>query len=174
VKRLKWLHFALAACLVLALSACGSGGSGKSDSQTQNNNQTGSSDSEAPSGDSAPKGKTELVFWSPFSGPDGPFMKKIVDAYNEQSDSYQVKFQIQPNGDYYKLLDNAFGTKKNMPDLMIMHLDTIPTYAGKDLLQPMDDLAAKAGIQKSDYVDAAVNYATIDGKWWGIPSTSIR
>jgi len=172
---MKWLHVTLIACLVLVLAACGSGNSG---SKSENNSQadssassgsSGSSDSSASSGGSGSKGKTELVFWSPFSGPDGPFMKKIVDAYNEQSDSYQVKFQIQPNGDYYKLLDNAFGTKKNMPDLMIMHLDSIPTYVTKDLLQPMDDLAAKAGIQKSDFVDAAVNYATIDGKWWGIP-----
>jgi len=169
---MKWLHVTLIACLVLVLAACGSGNSGsksENNSQADSSASSGSSDSSASPGGSGSKGKTELVFWSPFSGPDGPFMKKIVDAYNEQSDSYQVKFQIQPNGDYYKLLDNAFGTKKNMPDLMIMHLDAIPTYAGKDLLQPMDDLAAKAGIQKSDFVDAAVNYATIDGKWWGIP-----
>ena len=164
MKRMKWMHVALIACLVLALAACGSG-----KSQSRDQGQPGSSDAASPSASAAPKGKTELVFWAPFSGPDGPFMKKIVDAYNEQSDRHQVKFQIQPSGDYYKLLDNAFATKKNMPDLMIMHLDAIPTYVSKNLLQPMDDLAAKAGIQKGDYVDAAVNYATIDGKWWGIP-----
>jgi multiple sugar transport system substrate-binding protein len=121
------------------------------------------------SGSTSSNGKTELVFWSPFSGPDGPFMKKIVDAYNQKSDKYQVKFQIQPNGDYYKLLDMAFSTKKNVPDFLIMHVDSIPTYVKKDLLQPVDDIAAKAGIKKSDFVDAPVHYETINGKWMGIP-----
>ena len=145
----------------LALAACGS------------NNAAGPSPSDkagpSPAASSASKEKAEIVFWSPFSGPDGPFMKKIVEAYNQQSDKYQVKFQIQPNGDYYKMVDNAFSTKKSVPDLMIMHLDQIPTYVKKDLLQPMDDIAAKAGVKPADYADAAVKYATMNGKWMGIP-----
>jgi multiple sugar transport system substrate-binding protein len=138
----------------LTLTACGS-----ASNTSDGGSNAGSSSSE----------KTQLVFWSPFSGPDGPFMKKIVDAYNAQSDKYQIKFVIQPNGDYYKLLDMAFSTKKNVPDFMIMHVDSIPTYVKKDLLQPVDDLASKAGIKKEDFVDAPVNYETINGKWMGIP-----
>lgn len=162
-----WVSMILAFSLVL--SACGGG---KEASGTSSESPPGSASAPATStsgSDSGSGKKTELLFWTPFSGPDGPFMKSIVDNYNKQSDKYSVKFQIQPNGDYYKLLDNAFGTKKNLPDLMIMHLDAIPTYVKKDLLLPMDDLAAAAGIQKTDYVEAAVNYATIDGKWMGIP-----
>lgn len=155
----KWNRFGMStAILVLVLSMVLSACGGKNDPAASGSSDGGKSGS-----------KTELLFWSPFSGPDGSFMKSIVDEYNKQSDKYSVKFQIQPNGDYYKLLDNAFGTKKNMPDFMIMHLDSIPTYVKKDLLAPMDDLAAKAGIEKADYVDAAVNYATINDKWMGIP-----
>ncbi|WP_274654773.1 ABC transporter substrate-binding protein [Paenibacillus humicola] len=164
---LKRVHL-LSVSAVLALSAAlaGCGSSGNSGNAA---NSGAPSDSAAPAADASAGKKTELVFWSPFSGPDGPFMKSIVDAYNKQSDKYEVKFQIQPNGDYYKLLDNAFSTKKNMPDFMIMHVDNIPTYTSKNLLQPVDDVAAKAGIQKSDFVEAPVNYETINGKWMGIP-----
>lgn len=114
-------------------------------------------------------GKQEITFWSPFSGADGPFMKKIVDAYNAQSKKYDIKFQIIPNGDYYKQLDLALSTGKNRPNVMIMHVDQIPTYEKKGQLQPVDDIASKAGIKKEDFVEAPVNYETIDGKWYGIP-----
>ncbi|MGG6440474.1 ABC transporter substrate-binding protein [Saccharococcus caldoxylosilyticus] len=114
-------------------------------------------------------GKQEITFWTPFSGADGPFMKKIVDAYNEQSDKYNVKFQIIPSGEYYKQVDLALSTGKKRPDLMIMHVDQIPTYQKKGQLQPVDDIAAKAGIKKEDFVEAPVKYSTIDGKWYGIP-----
>ncbi len=114
-------------------------------------------------------GKQEITFWTPFSGPDGPFMKKIVDDYNKQSNKYHVKFQIIPSGEYYKQVDLALSTGKKRPDLMIMHVDQIPTYQKKGQLQPVDDIAAKAGIKKEDFVEAPVKYATIDGKWYGIP-----
>ncbi|MDF2837791.1 MAG: extracellular solute-binding protein family 1 [Paenibacillus sp.] len=113
--------------------------------------------------------KTEFLFWTPFSGADGPFMKEIVDKYNASQDSYKINFVIQPNGEYYKQLDVALSTGKDRPDLMIMHLDQIPTYASKGQLQEMDTLAGAAGINKTDYVEAAVNYATIEDKLYGIP-----
>lgn len=96
-------------------------------------------------------------------------MKKIVDAYNKESDKYNVKFQIIPNGEYYKQVDLALSTGKKRPDVMIMHVDQIPTYQKKDQLQPMDDIASKAGIKASDFVEAPVKYETIDGKLYGVP-----
>lgn len=114
-------------------------------------------------------GTTQILFWSPFSGSDGPFMKKIVDQYNASQDQYKVNFVIQPNGEYYKQLDVALSSSKERPDLMIMHVDTVPTYVNKGQLQPLDDIAASAGINKEDYVEAPVEYATIDGKWYEIP-----
>ncbi len=129
-------------------------------------------------GDNAPAGedqksgsgkKTEILFWSPFSGSDGPFMKKIVDKYNSSQDSYKVNFVIQPNGEYYKQLDVALSTGKERPDLMIMHVDNVPTYQSKDQLQPVDELAASAGINPADFAEAPVKYATIDSKLYTIP-----
>lgn len=128
-----------------------------------------SKSTETSSSSSDSKGKQEITFWTPFSGADGPFMKKIVDNYNKQSDKYHVKFQIIPGGEYYKQVDLALSTGKKRPDLMIMHVDNIPTYQKKGQLQPIDDMAEKAGIKKEDYVEAPVKYATIDGKWYGIP-----
>ncbi|OAS16404.1 ABC transporter substrate-binding protein [Paenibacillus oryzisoli] len=113
--------------------------------------------------------KVTVNFWNPFSGNDGPFMKKIVDNYNKSQDKYTVKMTIQPNGDYYKLLDTAIATKKGVPDVAIMHLDQTPTYIAKDQLQPLDAIAKAVGVEKSNFPPATVEYSTKDNNWYSIP-----
>lgn len=152
----------------LALAGCGSN-NGNNDNAGNNSGSASPAASGQASEQPAKVEKSELLFWSPFSGADGAFMKKIVDQYNASQDNVKVKFVIQPNGEYYKMLDVALGTAKDRPDLMIMHVDQIPTYQNKGQLQAIDDLAAQSGINKTDYVDAPVQYSTIDGKWYGIP-----
>lgn len=150
--------------VIVALVAAGCSGN--------NNGGSNSGGKEAPSNkDSGSKksGSTEVLFWTPFSGADGPFMKKMVDKYNASQDQYKVNFVVQPSGEYYKQLDVAMSTKNETPDLAIMHVDQIPTYASKDQLQPIEDIANKAGLNKADYEEVPVEYSTLDGKWYGIP-----
>lgn len=137
-------------------TACGGG----------SNNSSGSGKS---SGEGGSGKATNILFWSPFSGSDGPFMKKIVDKYNSSQDQYKVEFVIHPSGEYYKQLDIALSSSKDKPDVMIMHVDKVPTYASKNQLQSMEGLADSASISKADYAAAAVDYSTIDGKWYSIP-----
>lgn len=151
--------------IMLVAAGCRGGNSGGNSGNGGNDGNSGGQSSEGGS----KAGKTEFLFWSPFSGADGPFMKQIVDRYNASQDQYSVKFVIQPSGEYYKQLDVALSAAKDRPDLVIMHLDQIPTYQNKGQLQAIDDIAANAGLSKSDYVEAAIDYATIDGKWYGIP-----
>jgi multiple sugar transport system substrate-binding protein len=113
--------------------------------------------------------KVTINFWNPFSGNDGPFMKKIVDKYNKSQDKFNVKMTIQPGGDYYKLLDTAFATKKSIPDVAIMHLDQTPTYIAKDLLQPIEAIAKTVGVEQGNFPAATVDYSTKDGHWYSIP-----
>lgn len=151
--------FLLLTVFALVLAACGG-----------NNNKGAESSSPAAGESNGASGETtEFLFWTPFSGSDGPFMKQIVDKYNASQDAYKIKFVIQPNAEYYKQVDVALSTGKDRPDLMIMHLDQIPTYMSKGQLQPMDEIATAAGIKKEDYIEAAINYATIENKWYGIP-----
>lgn len=159
MKKKMSLTAVLILCLSIVLAACGGGGN--SDSGGGGTGDGGSS--------GGAKGTTEILFWSPFSGADGPFMKKMVDKYNASQDAYKVNFVIHPSGEYYKLLDVALSTANERPDLMIMHVDNVPTYVNKNQLQPLDEIASKAGFTKEDYVEAPVKYSTIDGKWYTIP-----
>ncbi|MFB9329187.1 ABC transporter substrate-binding protein [Paenibacillus aurantiacus] len=165
----------LASSLVLAAGCSSNNGSNNGGNDGGANNGTasggtngGTNAAEGNGGEAAAE-KADILFWTPFSGADGEFMKKIVEKYNSAQDTYKVKLVIQPNGEYYKQLDVALSAGKERPDLAIMHVDQIPTYQNKGQLQPMDDLAGAAGINKADYVEAPVNYETIDGKWYGIP-----
>lgn len=151
---MKWSSLLLL-ILVVAMIAAGCSSNSGDNSTKQSSGGTGK--------------KTEILFWSPFSGSDGPFMKKIVDKYNSSQDQYKVDFVIHPNGEYYKQVDIALSSAKDKPSLMIMHVDKVPTYASKNQLQPIDDLATEAGISKTDFAVAPVEYGTIEDKWYTIP-----
>jgi len=153
--------------LILAFAAGCSNNGGNEGTGNSGKTNDGASNS---GGDSKSGGTQDLLFWTPFSGADGVFMKDMVEKYNASQDDYNVKFIVQPSGEFYKLLDVALSTGgKESPNLMIMHVDQIPTYVSKDQLQPIDDIAAGAGLNKTDFVEAPIEYSTIDGKWYGIP-----
>lgn len=152
--------FMMLVMIALVAAGCGGGNSG--------NNGSGNAASSG-GGDAAPGKTQELLFWTPFSGADGEFMKKMVEKYNSSQDAYKINFVIHPSGEYYKMLDVALSSNKDRPDFMIMHVDQIPTYVNKGVLQPIEELATAAGIDKGSYVEAPVEYSTIDGKWYGIP-----
>jgi multiple sugar transport system substrate-binding protein len=153
-------------CIMLLIISVVLAGCSSSQETSQNSDSGSKANNE---NKSSKAGKVEVTFWSGFSGPDGPFMKKIVDKYNSSQDKYKVNFVIQPFAEYYKQIDIALSTDKNRPNVMIMHVDQVPTYVDKGQLQPLDDMAKSAGIKKDDYVSAPVEYATIDGKWYAIP-----
>ncbi len=57
----------------------------------------------------------------------------------------------------------------NPPDLVYLSRDTMGTYMANGALQPLDDCVSKAGIDMSNFRQAAVQAVTFDGKVWGIP-----
>jgi ABC-type glycerol-3-phosphate transport system substrate-binding protein len=50
-------------------------------------------------------GTVQLTYWNPFTGPDGPFMGQMVDAFNDEHPNIQVTMNSQ--GDYYTQLTTA-------------------------------------------------------------------
>jgi multiple sugar transport system substrate-binding protein len=55
------------------------------------------------------------------------------------------------------------------PDLIYMDRSKIGTFAAQQAIQPMDDCVSKAGIDMSNFRDAAVKQVTFNGKVYGIP-----
>lgn len=151
-KKTKWLGLLLAVLMVFALAACGGGENAGDDTK----------------GNDDASNATELTFWAPFSGPDGPKMKQIVEDYNQSQDQYKVNFQIVPQTEYYKTVDLAFNGEKNAPDFLIIHGDQMTTYAKKGVIKNLDDVIGET-ISKDQYHENAWENVTVDGSLYGFP-----
>lgn len=112
---------------------------------------------------------TEILFWTPFSGPDGANMQQIVDDYNESQDVYEVKMEIIPNADYYTTLDTTLTSEDSAkPDVMIMHGDQIYTYAQKGLIMPLSETEL-SDFDMSIFAESAMEGVTVDEVTYGVP-----
>jgi multiple sugar transport system substrate-binding protein len=113
----------------------------------------GSASSAAPGGSGGlaiqpPATAVNLDFWNPFTGGDGPFLRKIVDQFNSETPNVQVKFTTQK--DLYGSLHAAKAANK-LPQVSIVHLDAIPQNAADGIFQPIDDLITTLGLSETDF-----------------------
>ena len=141
-----------------ALTACGEGSAGKPGA--------------APSGDGGAKGydgpAVELDFWNGFTGGDGPFMRRIVDAFNKENPNIKVKMTVMEWDDYYVKLPNAVGTGRG-PAIAVMHVDSLATNAARNVIEPLDDVAKALELKQEDFADVVWKAGEYNGKRYGIP-----
>ena len=78
----------MAGILAASLTGCGKDGAEPQSAESSAAQTTAGSESQA-AGD-----KTTITFINGFTGGDGPFMTKIVDAFNESQDQYYIE-QLQ-------------------------------------------------------------------------------
>ncbi len=69
---------------------------------------------------------------------------------------------------YYDTL-NATYAGGSPPDVAVMHAANLPDYAARDLLVPLDDVLADAGVDPSGWTDPAREAVTFDGRTYGVP-----
>jgi len=112
--------------------------------------------------------KTKLVFWSLFSGGDGGWMDQIIAKYNTTSPVKQVQSIMLVWADYYIKLETAVAARKG-PDIGVSHVSRLPELVEQGIVIPVDDYAAKAGVNWNDYNPSMVNSITFNGKKYAIP-----
>jgi multiple sugar transport system substrate-binding protein len=142
-----------------ALTACGEGSAGKPGA--------------APTtGDGGAKGydgpAVELDFWNGFTGGDGPFMRKIVDAFNQANPNIKVKMTVMEWKDYYAKLPTAVSSGRG-PAVAVMHVDSLATNAARNVIEPLDDVATALELKQEDFADVVWKAGEYDGKRYGIP-----
>ncbi|PKO11759.1 MAG: ABC transporter substrate-binding protein [Chloroflexi bacterium HGW-Chloroflexi-10] len=111
-------------------------------------------------------GAVELAYWNPFTGPDGPFMGEMVDAFNASHPD--IKVTMNSMGEYYTQLSTA-AAADTLPGVAIVHADQVPTQAFRNVLRPMDALVTEMGISGSDYPDAVWAAGEVAGNRYSIP-----
>jgi multiple sugar transport system substrate-binding protein len=111
-------------------------------------------------------GTVDLQYWNPFTGPDGPFMGEMVDAFNSEHDNIAVTMTTQ--GDYYTQLSTA-AASNTLPDVAIVHADQLATQAYRGVIRPMDDVAAAVGVTADDFPAGVWAAGEINGSRYSIP-----
>jgi multiple sugar transport system substrate-binding protein len=131
----------------------------------------GSAASVAPGGSGGlaiqpPATAVNLDFWNPFTGGDGPFLRKIVEQFSAETPNVQVKFSTQK--DLYGSLHAAKAANK-LPQVSIVHLDAIPQNAADGIFQPIDDLITTLGLSDKDFTADVWKNGLYKGARYGVP-----
>ena len=111
-------------------------------------------------------GTVQLQYWNPFTGPDGPFMGEMVDAFNASHPDIQVTMTSQ--GEYYTQLATA-AAADTLPDVAIVHADQVATQAFRNVLRPIDDLVTEMGLSGDDYPAPVWAAGEVAGHRYSIP-----
>ncbi len=144
---------AVAVGVVLALGACaGQGTSGSSE------------------GDGATAGgTTTLTFWHGMTGPDGPAVQQVIDAFNASQDEIKVEAEPMPWDVLYQKVLTSVSTP-NGPDIIAMSSSNVPQYAGKGALATTDDFyASSTYMDTSPIADTAIGASVFQGANYGVP-----
>ncbi|UGB33193.1 extracellular solute-binding protein [Metabacillus sp. B2-18] len=122
------------------------------------------------SSSSSGSAKNEIVFWNPFTGPDGEDMQKIVNEYNKTNPDFKVKNVSITADDMYAKIPTVVNSGKGIPDLTIVHAERIKQFVDNDMLATYDDLLADyPDISEANYVPAGWDIGNIDGSRYSIP-----
>lgn len=111
----------------------------------------------------------ELQYWTPFTGPDGPFMNQIVDSFSAANPDIRVMMSTIPGGEYSTQLGTA-AASGTLPDVAIINEDAVATQAFRNVLRPMDeDFLNRVGFSGEDFPEVAWNAGEVAGQRYAIP-----
>jgi len=112
--------------------------------------------------------RQRLQFWNPFTGGDGPAMAAMVDAFNAAHPGIEVVMTSLVADDMYTKVMPAVGAGVG-PDVAIMHLDQLATFAARNTLVPLEEVVDGLGVDGQDFVPAAWDNGVYGGVRYGIP-----
>ncbi len=140
------------------------------EAETPTEGETPAEGEEAPAGDGMALddscGTVQLTYWNPFTGPDGPYMGQMVDAFNAEHPNIQVTMNSQP--DYYTQLTTA-AASDTLPDVAIVHADQVATQAFRNVLRPIDDIVEQIGVSGDDFPAGIWAAGEVAGQRYSIP-----
>ncbi|GHV50909.1 ABC transporter substrate-binding protein [Spirochaetia bacterium] len=114
-------------------------------------------------------GKTTVVFWNGYTGPDRPVLEQIVDEYNKSQDTVTIQMEIMPWDTLFQKLMPAF-IAGNGPDLIAMGATRFPEYAQANRLEALDShLSGSTKLSASNLVPGLMGAGVYQGKRYGMP-----
>lgn len=113
-----------------------------------------------------------VLFWSPFTGPDGVVIEKMVNDFNTTAGpeaGVNVELLIVPWDEYYTRLTVALSSGQG-PNLAIAHSHRVPGFAQEGVLLPFtNDNLTSLNIVPEDYIPALWNAGEYEGERYALP-----
>jgi multiple sugar transport system substrate-binding protein len=160
ISRRSLLGGALGAAVGVGLAGCAPGSSAPPGTQASAPGGGGAEGYDGPA--------VELAFWNGLTGGDGPIMQKLVDNFNKEHPNIKVKQTRIIWDEYYQKVPAAVSNGK-APDIGIMHADTLATNAARQVVQPLDDVAAALKLTEADFSALAWQGGIYKEKRYGLP-----
>ncbi|RKN44229.1 ABC transporter substrate-binding protein [Micromonospora endolithica] len=154
-RRLLGLGVGLGAAASLTLAGCGGGGD---DAGPAAGN--GGKDYTGP--------KVDLKLWNGFTGGDGDIFKALVNQFNTEHQNIAVGVATYQWEDYYNKLPGAASTG-NGPDIAVMHMDQLATFAARGVITELDDVAKNLELTEGDFAPTVWKGGLYNDKRYGIP-----
>ena len=152
--RRQLLGLGLGAAAAVTLAACGDDDTGPAATGNGGKDYTGP--------------KVALNLWNGFTGGDGDIFKKLVDQFNAEHANIAITVATYKWEDYYAKLPGAVSSG-NGPDVAVMHMDMLATFAARKVIQPVDDVASALGLSESDFAPTVWKGGIYQSKRYGIP-----
>lgn len=116
-----------------------------------------------------PEGSISIDFWHGLTGPDGSFLAKMVDQYNqENTDGLCVNLTVIHWDQFFSKWLSDVGTG-NPPDVVLYHINEMPQYAQLGAVTPITDLADEVGIDLSVFPEEMQNLSHWNSDLYGVP-----
>ena len=113
----------------------------------------------------------QLQYWNGFTGPDGPFMGQIVDAFNK-ANTGKITVKMTSQADYGTQLTTA-AASDTLPDIAIINEDAVATNAFNNVIRPIDQVVGQLGFTVSDFPKVAWDNGVVAGKRYTLPLSMV-
>lgn len=107
-----------------------------------------------------------LTYWNPFTGPDGPYMGRLVDQFNQSQANIKVTMNTLPEYGTQLTVAAAAGT---LPDVAVIWADQVATFAYRNVFRPMDHILAGMALDPADFPAAVWAAGEVGGQRFAVP-----
>ena len=116
--------------------------------------------------DRAPGGRVIVSYWEKWTGFELDAMQRVADDFNRSQDRIEVRILPVSQIDVKLMLATAGG---NPPDLAGLWTFSVPDFAEKGALTPIDAALQRAGIGRERFIPVFWDLCSHRGFQWAIP-----
>lgn len=107
------------------------------------------------------------ITWSFWGDPNElPPNDEVIKAFNQRYPNIEIKKFHEPWSSYFDKIQTMFAGN-TAPD--VLFLTNVPSYAGRNVLEPLDPLIQQSGYDVQDFVQAELRLFQYQGQLYGFP-----